>query len=609
MAAEKVDLLIIGAGWHGLAVAKTYLEVHPDTNLVILDSSESIGGVWCKERLYPGLKSNNLHGTYEFSDFPMDEETFGVSPGQHVPGPVVHKYLLKYAEQHDILRRIRFRWTVNSVERKEDRSWLIRTSKTAEHPENTVEQAQYRAISSPKLVFATGLTSQPFLPTFNGSETFNAPIFHVKDMRRYTDKKAQPGKNVIVLGASKSGYDAVYAHVTAGTTVDWIVRESGSGPVWMAPAYVTPLKQRFEKLVGIRCLTWLNPCIWGDNDGFGKVRRLLHETRVGRWFVDSFWTIITNDVLRLSRYGQHPETAKLTPWTPAFWTACSLSLLNYPTDFFQYVRDGKVKIHVADVVNLSDGTVELSNGDSLHGDALICATGWKHRPAIEFLPSGIGARLGLPHDERRLDDDDQAARVRKADLTVLERLPRLASQPTIGRKQLESLKGNETLAYMQNPYRLYHFMVPPEFINDRSIAFAGAMLSIHTVMCAQVQALWLTAYFSNCLLADLVHLSKQIPLESASTKEVSQLGNRFDMEEVKWEATLHSQFGRWRYPAGHGRRFPDLVFDAVPYLDGLMKDLGLRFRRKGVWWREWFEPYGVGDYKDLVDEWKKVAGT
>jgi len=54
-------------GFHGLSMAKTYLEASPSSRLLILDSASSIGGDWASHRLYPGLKSNNILGTYEFS--------------------------------------------------------------------------------------------------------------------------------------------------------------------------------------------------------------------------------------------------------------------------------------------------------------------------------------------------------------------------------------------------------------------------------------------------------------------------------------------------------------------------------------------------------------
>ena len=246
-----------------------------------------------------------------------------------------------------------------------------------------------RTILAKKLVISTGLTSEPFVPAFLGSDSFDAFIFHAKYLLDNVEATSNNSSNIVILGGSKSAFDAAYAYASTGTTVDWITRETGHGPVWIAPPYVTPLKKRLEKLVGVRFLTWFSPCIWGDSDGFGGARKFLHNTSIGRWIVDTFWYILGNDVMTVNGYDKHPETVKLKPWTPAFWIASSLSILNYPIDFFQFVRDGTIRVRVADITHLSPKTVHLSNGESIHGDALVCSTGWKHRPCIKFYPEGI----------------------------------------------------------------------------------------------------------------------------------------------------------------------------------------------------------------------------
>jgi hypothetical protein len=49
-----------------------------------------------------------------------------------------------------------------------------------------------------------------------------------------------------------------------------------------------------------------------------------------------------------------------------------------------------------------------------------------------------------------------------------------------------------------------------------------------------------------------------------------------------------------------------MAFDSLPYVDLLLKDLGLSCHRKGGWgWRELFVPYDQGDYRGLVAEWIK----
>lgn len=130
---------------------------------------------------------------------------------------------------------------------------------------------------------------------------------------------------------------------------------------------------------------------------------------------------------------------------------------------------------------------------------------------------------------------------------------------------------------------LYRFMIPPTMTSTRDIAFAGAMQSIGGSSCAQIQALWITAYLNNDLL-----------LPSQST--------------VDHETLLHTRFAKLRTPHGFGSRFPDSVFDSVSYFDMLLRDLGVRYRRKKGVLREIFGAYGPADYRGVVDEWLGLEG-
>lgn len=282
---------VLYTGWSGLAAIKTYLEVNPSSKVVLLETASSVGGVWAKHRLYKGLKSNNMLGTYEFSDFPMTPEVFGVQPGEHIPGHVVQQYMEKYAEHFGFTDRIRLETSVQSAEHRLDETWLLST-KTATEEKNIVAK---------KLIVATGITSQAYLPSFQGQETFEAPLVHCRDMLAHEETLFHgKGERMTVFGGTKSAWDAVYAGATSGKQVDWVIRESGHGPTWMAPPYVTPLKKWLEKLVTTRLLTWFSPCIWGDADGFANVRSFLHGTWLGRKIVDGFWTVLANDVVQLN---------------------------------------------------------------------------------------------------------------------------------------------------------------------------------------------------------------------------------------------------------------------------------------------------------------------
>lgn len=521
-------------------------------------------------------------GTYEFSDFPMDEASYGVKKGQHIPGEIVQKYLVAFAEHFKFLDRVRLSHRVESAEHKADGSWTL----TVSHNKEPL------IIETKRLIVATGITSQAYLPTFKSQEDFGAPLFHCRDMLEHESEVFKAGERATVFGGTKSAWDAAYACATSGMKVDWIIRESGHGPCWMAPPYVTPLKKWLEKLVTTRFLTWFSPCIWGQADGYSRVRSFLHGTWLGRKIVDVFWAVLADDVVQLNGYDKHPETKKLKPWISPFWIASGLSILNYPTDIFDLVKDGTIKVHVADIDHLSDHTVHLSTGDELPTTALICSTGWRCTPNLKFLPEGIDHELGFPWSPDPLDKK----MVEAADQEILRRFPRLANQPVLNPKF--SPLDSTAEAAAPHPFRLFRFMIPLSTLEDRSLAFMGIPMTIDTTLVAQAQALWISAYFND----QLTPTSTEPCLPAV--RAALNLKTEDDAElDLAWETTLHSEFGKFRYPGGFGRRNPDFVFDAIPYIDLMLCDLGLPSQRKTGALARCFQPYGTEDYKGIVEEW------
>ncbi|KAK0637030.1 hypothetical protein B0T17DRAFT_484255 [Bombardia bombarda] len=599
--AEALDLVVVGAGMYGLAAAKAFRQLNPEKSLAILDGASSLGGVWRKERLYPGLKTNNMLGTYEYADFPMDTETFGVKPGEFMSGPAMHHYLSKYAEKFGILDTIRYQTKVLTAEHQDgpDGGWVL----VIQTPSGEAR------IAARKLIIATGLTAQPFLPDFRGQDEFGAPLFHGSEFLQYSST-LESATSVTVFGGTKSAWDVVYAYASKGVKVNWVIRATGHGPVWMAPPYVTPLKKWLEKLVHTRMLTWFSPCIWGQADGYIKMRNFYHGTAIGRFITNAFWSILGGDVITLNKYDAHPETAKLKPWSQAMFTASSFSILNYPTNIFDLVKDGTITVHIDDITHLSPNTVHLTSGAQLKSDAFCCVTGWKHVAPVKFLPEGIERELGIPHTPTTPSSEPlyTDVAVQRADDEILARFPRLKDQP-IQNKRLKPLLDSDGISIKDKinpntpltPYTLYHFMVPPSarFLQTRDIAFAGALMSFTTATIAHIQSVWINAYFSDTLPA------KTLPPVAADRKSSGE-GVK-SLEEIQYETVLQARFGKWRYPAGHGTQFPDFVFDAQPYCDLLVDDLGLQVHRKNGWLAEATEPYGPEDYKDLVAEFAKAS--
>lgn len=197
----------------GLAAAKTYHQSHPEQSVLILDQNATLGGTWAKERLYPGLKTNNLVGPYQYPDFPLVPEEFGIKQGQHIPGQVVHDYLVRYTDRFGIADKIRYSVKVVRAKHHDDGGWTL----------TAVSEGETASFTTARLVVAAGLTSEAFLPKIEGEEAFGVPLFHSKCFLQYGDT-LDTAESVTVFGGAKSAWDAVYAYASRGIKVHWVFR-------------------------------------------------------------------------------------------------------------------------------------------------------------------------------------------------------------------------------------------------------------------------------------------------------------------------------------------------------------------------------------------------
>jgi hypothetical protein len=142
----------------------------------------------------------------------------------------------------------------------------------------------------------------------------------------------------------------------------------------------------------------MSPCPWAQTTSLeGWLRSFLHGTWLGRKVITAFWKILGDDAIALNKLNDHPETQKLVPWRGAFEVSNCLSIHNYPTNFFDMVREGRVKVVIDEVQNFEAGKdVVLKSGAKLQIDAVVCATGWEVANTIRFEPESLERDLGLP---------------------------------------------------------------------------------------------------------------------------------------------------------------------------------------------------------------------
>lgn len=200
----------------------------------------------------------------------------GNSNDQRVTGEMIYAYLEKYAEDHDLLRRIRFNTFVDHVEQCPE-GWRLTFRDSSD------------IIEAKKLLVATGTSSIAHMPKFEEEEDTSVPIIHSHDLAvRFEGLKDEAIQNVIVVGAAKSAYDAVYLLLSMGKKVTWVIRSGGAGPLAIVPSRVLNMLSSIA-VASSRLMTYLSPSIQNTH---GSMYWLLQKTYIGRWCTGKFWDFL-----------------------------------------------------------------------------------------------------------------------------------------------------------------------------------------------------------------------------------------------------------------------------------------------------------------------------
>ncbi|KAF4224523.1 hypothetical protein CNMCM8980_007525 [Aspergillus fumigatiaffinis] len=563
------DVIVIGAGWCGLVAAKTYLQACPDAQVLIVDGDSSIGGTWSKERLYPHLVAEAHHGLFEFSDLPMSGNS--VLPDGRIPSAAVHAYLVEYATKYNLIERIRLNTWIENVRREpralaDDNSlhWTLTAA-------GSQEQLQTK-----KIIITTGLTSEPLIPSLPGREEFEGEVLHSKALGhpRTVDRISDPSvRHVVVYGGSKSAFDAVYLLLRAGKTVDWVIREEGGGPSMMTPLSI--LGQPSFRLNNSRILPLFSPHPFGPpGEELSWWQRVVHH-RSGRWaqfLVIMFWRVMAYLLQRPWGYDASPNGQRLKPLLgldSLFWSPATLGVMTHPELWDEIHSGQRVKIHREAITGLGrDKRVILSSGRELSSaDLVVCATGWHARHSF-FAPEDQLA-VGLP-SAASFDPESQQRWIdlqRTADREIIEELPILQMNPV-----------PPPPLRCEDDHHLYRFIAPSREVpsHERSIAFVGFLRTAGAPIVYEAQSLWATAYLTGAL---------EVPEAPQREREIART----------------NAWVRRRYLCG--RKVPFALFDFLPYVDMLYRDLGINSHRKPNPIAEICGLYRPQDFRGVVSEW------
>ena len=203
---------IIGAGPCGLSQLRAFqqseLKGEKIPEIVCFEQQDKLGGLWnyswrtgsnqygepVPNSMYRYLWSNGPKECLEFADYPFDKH-FGRAIPSFPPREVLYDYILGRAKDGDLKKYVRLSTTVNSVIFDENKFIIKSTNKK----ENKISTEEFDNV-----VVATGHFSVPYIPEYEGMDSFSGRIMHSHDFR---DAEEFRGKNIVVLGSSYSAED------------------------------------------------------------------------------------------------------------------------------------------------------------------------------------------------------------------------------------------------------------------------------------------------------------------------------------------------------------------------------------------------------------------
>lgn len=355
---------IIGAGFAGLASAKVLTQFGHEVS--VFEKASDVGGVWSATRRYPGLRTQNNKDTYCYTDFPMP-----ASYPEWPSGEQVQQYLEDYSRHFDLNGSIRLNTEVQAAEQRGDEGWSltvrdVNSDQTTQHEVDT-------------LVVANGIFSEPFIPSYEGREAFEAAGGRLCAASEFHDVEEARGKHVLVVGYGKSSCDVAAAVGEVAMSTKVIAREL----LWKMPRKIMNVLN-YKYLMLTRMGEGLFPYI--EKRGF---ERFLHGPGKGvrDGMIKSLQSVSTKQ-LRLDKLGLVPDGT---------FDRIARSTVSLATDtLYRQIEEGRSEVvRDCEIIRLGqDGgqpVAELSDGRKVPAELIICGTGFKQ--VVPFFSDELQERL------------------------------------------------------------------------------------------------------------------------------------------------------------------------------------------------------------------------
>ncbi|EAU80914.1 hypothetical protein CC1G_03090 [Coprinopsis cinerea okayama7 len=598
---KSQSICIIGAGPAGLITAHTLLQ-DGFSDVTVYTKDEAVGGVWARQRVYPGMNINNVHGQFRFSALEMPPPPDAHITGGRLRGEDMCNYFERFYER--FLKRpdhepqiIHFKTEVTRVRRGPGGAgWRVELRDVGSGTESVKEFE--------RIVICTGGCNTPQAPSYLTPSAaleagFEGPVVHSSEswteMERIlkacgkadSTEKEEADKEgmVVVVGGGKSAQDIAAHLANIGVKVTIVFSKAD-----MFLAAQKPVNPRIRQS---RVISVLSPSV----ELRSRTERFLHTTWLGGKIVRGFWDGVAKRSFKT--YNFPPDHPLSLHSHNVFWgNRTGDEGVRSDKTFQSHVLSGRIQCIVPGyVLGFRRGEAKeqesagsyllLDSGDKLYPSAVIVATGYKSSWE-DILDEESIREIGLIHDvpPERLEkykDEWKYTSLKDAPLPLSEKrhgpsASTSTSTTTLGKERVGDSKPLRAPA-------LYKGMIPAKSLLKRDVAVNGAMITANSGYAFELAAHWISSYF----LGEPMRLPRTV--EEAEEETVRNLA---------WMMKRFPHMDAWKN-GSHGSWTPHFAWPQG--MDALLEDMYLPSWRSGGNWLTWIlKPIRIEEIANLGEE-------
>jgi monooxygenase len=345
MAAEHVDVLIVGAGISGVGAACHLRMKRPGTTIAVLEGRDAIGGTWDLFR-YPGVRSDSDMFTLGFSFRPWTGAK-AIADGDSIRG-----YIRDTAREYGVDKDIRFNHRVVSA------GWSTPAARWTVHAEHT-GTGERATFTCRFLHLGTGYYRYDagYTPDLPGIERFSGTVVHPQHWPADLD---HTGKRVVVIGSGATAVTIVPAMAADAAHVTMLQR---------SPSYIVSMPARDRIADALR--RWLPARAAYAATRWKNVRLTMMIYGLSRRRPDLMRGLFRRGAVRQLPAGYDVDThfgPRYAPWDERLCLAPD-------GDIYTAIRAGHASVVTGTIDTFTEDGIRLTDGTDLPADIVVAATG------------------------------------------------------------------------------------------------------------------------------------------------------------------------------------------------------------------------------------------